>query len=181
MVNVGGGRQELMPDVRLCDRVLWDEFQLADRLLARIMPFLPAEIVTLKNASHITGYGPLKRKKVWKISRLNERLRFLRYTPGMYFREHCDGSYVTPDGQEISFLTIHIYLNGTEMKEGQLPLTGGATRFFSPSMTQYQDVTPATGACLVFQHRGLIHSGEEVITGTKYTLRTDVMYKKVVS
>jgi 2OG-Fe(II) oxygenase superfamily len=178
MVNVGGGHQQLITDVRLCDRILWDEPHLVDKLLGRIMPHLPENIVTLKDAPHVTGYGPMKRKETWRISRLNERLRFLKYTPGMYFREHCDGSYVTPDGQEVSFLTIHLYLSVTEPTEGELPLKGGATRFFDRSMTKGYDVNPETGACLVFQHRGLIHSGEEVVTGTKYTVRTDVMYRK---
>ena len=179
MVNVGGGRQKLMTEIRLCDRILWDEPALAEKLMARIMPHLPANIVTLKNSAHITGNGPVKREETWRISRLNERLRFLRYTSGMYFREHCDGSYVTSDGQEVSHLTIHIYLNGAEHKDGELPLTGGATTFFNHAMTNWYDVKPETGSCLVFQHRGLIHSGEEVITGTKYTVRTDVMYRKV--
>jgi 2OG-Fe(II) oxygenase superfamily len=181
MVNIRGGRQRLMTDVRLCDRILWDEPTLTETLFARIKPHLPENILALQNNARITGYGPLKRKETWKASRLNERLRFLKYTSGMYFREHCDGSYVTPDGTEVSFLTIHIYLNGTEPKDGGLPLKGGATRFFSPSMKDHYNVNPRTGSCLVFQHRGLIHSGEEVVTGTKFTLRTDVMYKKVDS
>ncbi len=181
MVNIGGGRQRLMTDVRLCHRILWDEPTLTETLFARIKPHLPENVVRLEDNPRITGYGPFKRNEIWEASRLNERLRFLKYTPGMYFREHCDGSYVTPDGAEMSFLTIHIYLNGSDVKEGELPLEGGATRFFSPSMKDHYDVNPRTGSCLVFQHRDLIHSGEEVDSGTKFTLRTDVVYKKVDS
>jgi hypothetical protein len=185
MVNIGFGRQQMMTDVRLCDRILWDEKALAEKLCARILPHLPANIITLHDSPQITGNGPAKRKETYQITRLNERLRFLKYTPGMYFKEHCDGSYVTPDGQEISLLTVHVYLNGSETKEGELPLTGGATRFFSPmgfygrAEADYADVNPRTGTCLVFQHRNLLHSGEEVITGTKYTMRTDIMYKRI--
>ena len=179
MVNIGGGRQQLMTDVRLCDRILWDEPALTDKLMTRIYSHLPENIATLKDSAFITGNGPVRRKETWKITRANERLRFLKYTPGMYFREHCDGSYITPDGQEMSFLTIHIYLNGTDQEKGKLPLTGGATRFYRHNFVDYYDVNPRTGACLVFQHRNLLHSGEDVVTGTKYTLRTDIMYKKV--
>jgi len=197
MINIGGGRQRIETDIRNCGRIIWDDTTLAKQLLDRIRPLLPAEIVTLKQRADITGNGPVKRKETWRISRLNERLRFLKYTHGMYFREHCDGSYVTPDGKEISYLTIHVYLNGNvanieddatehiklqkaKVPIDELPLQGGATRFFEPrAMMRYFDVIPETGACLVFQHRGLVHSGEDVLQGTKYTLRTDVMYEKI--
>jgi len=197
MINIGGGRQRIETDIRNCGRIIWDDTTLAKQLLDRIRPLLPAEIVTLKQRADITGNGPVKRKETWRISRLNERLRFLKYTHGMYFREHCDGSYVTPDGKEISYLTIHVYLNGdvTNIEDDatehikqqkakvpidELPLQGGATRFFEPrAMMRYFDVLPETGACLVFQHIGLVHSGEDVLQGTKYTLKTDVMYEKI--
>jgi len=195
MINIGNGRQMLATDTRNCGRIIWDDRAIAGQLLDRILPFLPPEIVTLKQNPLITGHGPSKRKETWRISRLNERLRFLKYTCGMYFREHCDGSYITPDGKEVSFMTVHLYLNGDgDNKEdpfgyikqndpnlpiGELPLQGGSTRFFSDYDQRYLDIMPATGACLVFQHRGLVHSGEDVLQGTKYTVRTDVMYEKV--
>ena len=106
----------------------------------------------------------------------------------MYFREHCDGSYVTPDGSEITFLTVHVYLNtqSTEPVDSkdvrpdyEKPLIGGATRFSTFGSDNVYDVNPTTGSCLVFQHRNLMHSGEEVDQGTKYTVRTDVLFKKV--
>lgn len=186
MVNIGMGQQRMMTDIRLCDRILWDTPEIADLLLQRIKPHLPKKIISLENTPTITGQGPVKRKETWQLTRLNERLRFLKYTSGMYFRGHQDGSYVTPDGSEISFLTVHIYLNGpgTEpevdgvAEDASKPLKGGATRFFG-SGDNFFDVNPATGACLVFQHKFLIHSGEEVEQGTKYTMRTDIMYRKV--
>lgn len=186
MVNVGLGQQKLMTDMRLCGRILWDTPEVVDELLHRMKPHLPASIMTLQNSPGITGAGPVKRKETWQLTRLNERLRYLKYTKGMYFREHMDGSYVTPDGSEISFLTVHIYLNGTNspgvedeqnMSDHEKGLKGGATRFFAYDGKEH-DVNPATGACLIFQHRGLRHSGEEVEQGTKYTIRTDIMYRK---
>lgn len=186
MVNVGGGQQKLMTDIRLCGRIIWDTPEVTNALMARIRPHLPADITVLKNSPGITGAGPVRRKETYQMTRLNERLRFLKYTSGMYFREHQDGSYITPDGGEISFLTVHIYLNGSTDKsdeqassidDSQKPLKGGATRFFGDTTATY-DVNPATGACLVFQHRGLRHSGEEVEQGTKYTVRTDIMFRK---
>ena len=196
MVNIGGGRQMLDVDSRNCGRIIWDDKVLAARLRDRILPHLPPEIVTLKDKPDINGKGPVKRKETWRISRLNDRLRFLKYTHGMYFRPHCDGSYATPDESEISYLTVHLYLSGGDIETGhrpgqyaerrnthstrdELPLEGGATRFFSHYGDRYFDINPVAGACLVFQHRGLVHSGEEVTKGTKYTMRTDIMYEKV--
>lgn len=170
LVNVGGGQQKLYTDVRLCDRILWDTPETVDKLLSRLLPYLPSDIVVLENRAHVTGNGPVKRKEIWHISRLNERLRFLKYTNGMYFREHCDGSYVTPDGKEMSFLTVHLYLNGQTpipqdgclaKTDAELPLQGGATRFFCMRSDEVLDVEPQMGACLVFQHRNLVHSGED--------------------
>lgn len=187
MVNTGAGRQEMMTDIRLCGRILWDTPEIVDVLLERIRPHLPDNVVSLSNSPGITGVGPVKRKETWKMTRLNERLRFLKYTKGMYFRIHSDGSYVTPEGSEISFLTVHFYLNGSasqdaaderNLEDSEKPLKGGATRFFGRKQNDY-DVNPETGACLVFQHRALLHSGEEVDQGTKYTIRTDLMYRKV--
>ncbi|RMZ89713.1 hypothetical protein DV736_g3046, partial [Chaetothyriales sp. CBS 134916] len=85
LVNVAGGLQQLRPEVRLCDSILWDEPAVAAQLLARITPHLPAEIATLANTPIITGWGPVRRKEVWALTRLNQRLRFLRYLPEMYF------------------------------------------------------------------------------------------------
>lgn len=184
MVNIGNGEQKMITDIRLCGRIIWDTPEICSKLLERIRPHLPSDIITLKERPFVTGWGSVRAKQSWQMTRLNERLRFLKYTSGMYFREHCDGSYVTPDGTEMSFLTVHIYLNSQakddvpgpkDVHESNWPLKGGATRFFGNG-NNYYDVNPETGACLVFQHRGLYHSGEEVDQGTKYTVRTDIMY-----
>jgi hypothetical protein len=43
----------------------------------------------------VTGSGPVKRREVWKMTRLNERMRFLKYTKGEYFkRELCSCTIV---------------------------------------------------------------------------------------
>ena len=61
-------------------------------------------------------------------------------------------------------------------KSGVRQLEGGATTFFSGNLVQRIDVEPKAGRVLLFQHRNLIHSGDDVVSGTKYTLRTDIMY-----
>jgi hypothetical protein len=118
--------------------------------------------------------------------------------------EHCDGSYQTPgrDPEERSFVTLHLYLNdslqaitpaestsNTDMSfpplvansESSAPvlvtLQGGATTFHSMDMKRRLDVDPKVGRVLLFQHKGLLHSGDYVTAGIKYTMRTDLMYE----
>jgi len=221
MITLGNGEQRTVLDRRNCGRILFDNVELASRIRDRIVPHLPQDIVTLKNEPGILGRGAVRRKEAWQLTRLNERLRFLKYTSGMYFRQHCDGSYVTEDGKETSFLTLHLYLNGdptvstdeatakwekggreearanqgqataattiettgesevTEEQVDSLELVGGATRFYSWREDKYFDFPPKLGSCIIFQHRNLVHSGEDVIQGTKYTMRTDIMYERV--
>lgn len=113
MVNAGGGKQVMSIDTRKSGRVIFDSPKLADRILERMMPFMrECEIDRLEAKPVVTGLGPPKRGEVLHLSRLNERLRFLRYEGGDYFRSHWDGCYVTPDGLEKSLYTIHLYLNG---------------------------------------------------------------------
>ena len=86
---------------------------------------------------------------------------------------HCDGTYETPDKSERSLYTLHLYLSEDET------MRGGETAFLSDNLKRSYKVSPKVGRVLLFQHRSLLHSGEEVENGLKYTLRTDLMYKKV--
>lgn len=105
-----------------------------------------------------------------KSIRVNERLSFLNYGPGHYFKPHCDGQLQLPDGR-MSRVTLQIYLN----EEG---LSGGATRIFGGK--GYLDIEPKIGRVLIFQQRAVYHSGEAVVRGAKYALRSDFMFKQVL-
>ena len=118
---------------------------------------LMANTLFLKIHSYLPG-----RLKGWSLKGLNERFRFYRYTPTQYFKWHKDGSYEADLGIE-SKLTLLIYLNDN--------FTGGATEF------RGFHVTPTQGSALVFPHP-LLHQGQEIGQGTKYVLRTDVMYER---
>lgn len=141
MINIGGGRQRLMTDERNCGRIIWDSRDVVARIWKRI-EHLPEvqEITRLENVPKIFGNGPAKWNEVWKFTRPNERMRFLKYTGGEYFRPHCDGSYETPDRSERSYFTMHLYLNNSDVvsredaeKDGvaftDSVLVGGATTF----------------------------------------------------
>jgi predicted 2-oxoglutarate/Fe(II)-dependent dioxygenase YbiX len=106
--------------------------------------------------------------KSCKACGLNERLRFLRYDSGDYFKPHSDGRYSRPDGSEYSLITTQIYLN-----EG---FRGGETTFLSKSKDHRLGVVPKTGMILVFD-QSLLHEGSKLIKGRKYTIRTEVMFK----
>ncbi len=64
--------------------------------------------------------------------------------------------------KEMSLLTFLMYLNDD--------FHGGETEF------PWQKIKPMRGSALIFPHR-LSHQGAPVISGVKYVLRTDVMYR----
>ncbi|WP_374347245.1 2OG-Fe(II) oxygenase [Chitinimonas sp.] len=97
----------------------------------------------------------------WELAGLNERWRFYRYAPGEYFKWHKDGCFQRSEREE-SMLTLLIYLNHD--------FVGGETQF------KWESVKPETGLALVFPHR-MLHQGAEIQSGSKYVLRTDVMYR----
>lgn len=204
MVNIGDGKQALAVDSRNCGRIIYGRPELASRLLARLRPFLEKhDLIQIENKPLVTGLRG--RGKRYELSRLNEQFRFLKYEGGEYFKPHCDGKYTTPDKSEMSFYTIHLYLNGdgeqdVEELERELermerdgvvnrdidgPLLGGATSFMEMPGYNKPDVQtrvfPKTGSVLVFQQNSLLHSGDSVVRGVKYSVRTDVMYRLVES
>lgn len=85
MINVGGGRQEKNLDARDCGRIIFDDRDVVEKIWNRVKVSVP-EIEYLINVPSITGNGPAKRKEILKLSRLNERMRFLKYGEGQYFR-----------------------------------------------------------------------------------------------
>ena len=95
----------------------------------------------------------------------------MRYEQGHYFRGHCDGQLELPDGRK-SRVTVQIYLGDEEVE-------GGATRIFKGVKEKgaFVDIEPKKGRVLIFQQRGLFHSGEDVTKGVKYALRSDFMFR----
>lgn len=141
----------LRPDIRNNARLIVDDAAMADRLWARVQPFIPEVL------------------DGWRVVGLNERFRFYRYDPGQKFAPHFDGYFERPNGER-SQLTCLWYLNdGYE---------GGETKFYGADRDQPAfTVTPREGMALVFAHQQL-HEGAPVLDGRKYVLRTDVMYAR---
>jgi len=156
LLNIGHGRQKLEPFVRDGHRIIVDSPELAAWLLEALRPHLPETMA----GGHLVG--------------LNERCRFLCYTPGQCFEEHLDGCYVRPRGHpcagDRSWITVQLYLHDVPAAHG------GATTFF-PGRTYGVGHQPEAGSALLFT-QDLTHEGSLVKAGLKYTMRTEVMYAK---
>ena len=85
LLNIGQGRQMLATEVRQCGRIIWDSREMVGKIWDRVASHVP-ELDVIYQQPHVTGPGPSKRKETWRMTRLNERMRFLRYTSGDYFK-----------------------------------------------------------------------------------------------
>lgn len=155
LINIGGGRQQLIPELRDGHRVIVDSPELANWLLEVLRPHLPAQ------------------HEGAQLVDLNERCRFLCYTPGQAFAPHRDGRYSRPKEQpnagDFSLITIQLYLHDVPAENG------GATAFLGHGKTECQ---PGAGSALIFT-QDLLHEGALVTAGLKYTLRTEAMYRGI--
>ncbi|KAI1140141.1 hypothetical protein F5Y05DRAFT_307791 [Hypoxylon sp. FL0543] len=182
LVNVGGGYEVAVPDYRNGDRIIWDQQDVVDRLWARLasVPQVKDSLLSFAQSWERSG-GDKADQTVWDFHALNKRMRFLRYGPGGFFRPHCDAPYgeTMADGHSVlTHYTVHLYLNDSKQEVGDAAeLVGGATSFLSANQQRKMDVDPKAGRVLIFQHRRLYHSGDDVKEGVKYTMRTDIMYR----
>ena len=170
LVNVGGGQQISALDYRNSSRAIIDDATASLEIWKRI-----------KDVVDLTAVGG---SEDWRPVGLNERLRYLRYDAGQYFKPHMDGCYECPQTGRRSFVTLQLYLNNGL----GVDFTGGATTFISdelalndpPQSMRSKEIftpcNPEAGMVLVFQHR-LYHEGTAVDSGRKYAIRTDVMYE----
>lgn len=108
---------------------------------------------------------------------LSSNFRFYKYEPGDRFGLHVDDS-VEHDGGS-TYYTLLFYLNGSNRST----LKGGSTNFYtggSPKKAKLVvSVEPREGGALVHAHYPdcLLHEGGVVLEGTKYLMRTDVVYQ----
>jgi len=145
-----GGSSVVATQFRDSGRIIVDDAVLAQQIFSRIRPYLPI----IFDGRRIVG--------------LNEQLKFLRYHPGQKFVAHYDGCFCRPGTDNKTCLTLQLYLSGGDV-------VGGATRFMDSSGMQPVSCLPIMGRALIFQHN-ILHDGEEVREGVKYTIRTDVEY-----
>ncbi|XP_065833156.1 uncharacterized protein [Oscarella lobularis] len=147
---------------RFNDRMMTDDEDLADFLWKRVGAYAPRRV-------DVDG-------KTWTVKGLNSRFRVCRYFKDHYFGRHRDGEvHLSPTLR--SLYTCMFYLN--DMGED---FEGGATKFLvygdrGDVRTRF-DVVPKAGRCVVFRQTSpnTLHEGIRLASGTKYILRTDVMY-----
>ena len=101
----------------------------------------------------------------------NSNIRCYRYrgSEGEHFGAHVDGRVRARGGQ--SKFTALFYLSEVE--------EGGRTIFYDERGEERCAIAPKTGRALFFRHGHDLpeHEGEMVHRGTKYVLRSDVMFK----
>jgi hypothetical protein len=173
LLNQGSGLQEngiALTKCRSSERCIIDDKALAKEMWPIIQQYLPSSDIV-----------PGKRYKGWKAMGINSKFRVLKYSEGVRFELHQDGSYRIEasadfDGSaQQSFMTLQIYLN-----DGVgIDYTGGATRFIEPILSnstitddndkstataKVYDVVPRVGRLLLFQHN-CWHEGERVVKG----------------
>lgn len=168
-------------EIRHNDNVVWVTDELTDSIIWQRIAHLVARDLDVS-----AGKRPLG---------LNARFRFYRYGVGDFFKFHSDGAWPGSrviDGQLVanaypdrfSMMTFLIFLNDD--------FEGGATRFrvnaADPTKPARRDgrvkevdVRTPAGGVLCFPH-GLhplhcVHSGETVSRGTKYIVRTDILFE----
>jgi 2OG-Fe(II) oxygenase superfamily/WD domain, G-beta repeat len=146
------------------DRLQIDNEELANALFEKVKVYLPQRIQT--NSSILSENGE------WQLSKLNERLRYCKYSANQYFHRHLDGVYYRSESEQ-SKLTFMIYLNGADEFEG------GRTLFYQTknSTEILASYIPQQGDLIVFDHN-VWHEGEVLTNGEKFVLRSDILYKK---
>lgn len=91
-VNAGGGYEILDAKYRNSDRIIWDEKTVAQRLWKRILQGEGmAEYFSVLDGEEyapIVGNTPAENDRRWTITAqgMNERMRFLKYGPGQFFK-----------------------------------------------------------------------------------------------
>jgi hypothetical protein len=145
-------------------------------LFERARPALPAEAAEVAPGAEALG--------------INARFRCYRYSAGDYFKFHTDGSWPSSlavdgamvwdafPGERWSQLTFLLLL--TDGFEGGRTLfeVGGA----DGGAAEVVGVRTPLGGALCFPHGGhpqhVRHAGEEVESGEKFMIRTELMYRR---
>lgn len=146
------------------DQILFSCPLLSDQVASRLSVWVPSELQGRRDgqqAGHAWNFVGLS--KIWRLTRYNG--------PGDELGSHFDA--VKCEGDSCcSVFTITVYLNTVSEEQG------GRTKFdakgsITPIGCEY--LHPAIGSALLLDH-GVLHSGEALRSGTKYILRTEVLY-----
>jgi hypothetical protein len=136
--------------------------ELASRIYQRITSggLIPRLERDLSDLYPQKDYGPIG---------CNPKLRLYKYVKGHAFGRHVDGSNLVPIMEGCTEITVLIYLSKCK---------GGATRFHLGRKKKSVAFVPEPGTMLLHVHGDhcLEHEADPVVDGTKYVLRTDIVF-----
>lgn len=154
---------------------VFEDAKFLDVLWERIRHF-----VEPGSGRHVDAF--YQRTKCGKPSGLNRRVRVLRYDADANdrFDPHFDATTRIED--QTSLLTVLVYLCDGE----GIDFEGGETLYLDSHVSSLNKalnlddtgctkVTPRRGDVVIFEH-DLYHSGAPLNTGTKFVMRTDIMF-----
>ena len=147
----------------------------------------------------------MEREKCGLPMGLNPRLRILKYdaVDNDSFQPHFDATTIVHschankavtgiNENKKSLITVLLYLNsgeGVDFFGGKTKFTSystdkfiagskykGSMKMDESSLQNYADVSPSVGRVVLFEH-DMFHSGEPLLWGTKYILRTDILFR----
>lgn len=170
-------------------RILGNGEQVASALFDRLQPFLMILNEETKscddNNAHQFLHNGFSMSGSWIAYGLNSCFRLCKYDELGHFGPHCDSDYVVCPSSNRSLKTFMLYLNDD--------YSGGETNFCddhdmfldevrkiycSPSHSIHTSIKASKGDCLIFDHK-MLHEGAQVLSGQKYIMRSEVMYKKL--
>lgn len=155
---------KMMKNIRNNDRLIYEDKKLAQAYWKKLKEFCPVFI------NEIVEEEP----QTYQAIELNSLFRFYKYESNQRFKKHIDGRVrLEKEGQNYeSRITFLIYLNED--------FEGGQTVFdYKNEKNEIEkiEIQPKTGTALCFVHE-IKHEGKPVPTGTKYVLRSDIMYQE---
>lgn len=148
---------EFTENERQSDRVLIKNKQFAQKLFEVIKHYIPPN-------NRPFGFDI---EGEWLPKKVNSCLRFSRYqSPSIGFSKHTDSNFIKHNNLR-SIFTVLIYLNDD--------FEGGETVFYTDPTFIFR---PLIGSCIIFNHNTL-HEGRPVTKGTKYIIRTDIVFERL--
>ncbi|KAI0341746.1 hypothetical protein BDW22DRAFT_1332315 [Trametopsis cervina] len=155
---------------RVNQRISFTSPEFAQNLFSVISPHLPS--FQYPQSVRRPANAPTERA----VHSLNTNIRLYKYGPGQYFGPHYDDSVRDSVTGAKSEWTLLIYLTGVQ--DG---VQGGETIFYKNHRNSPQEAvsSPLTrGTALLHRHGNecLLHEGSPVHTGSKYVLRSDLMF-----
>ena len=143
-------------------RAQFEDQDWAKLIWERLKPSLP-KLTDVYFGEFSPEPDPSKPLETYTPVALNERFRCYKYGADEEFRRHQDFAHEYTDIKR-TFLTVLIYLN-----DGY---DGGETSFNDFV------VNPKLGTLAMFPHE-LEHEGRKILSGVKYSLRTDAVYESI--